>query len=71
VSSYTTLRIALVIIASVFACWLVFWTKSAVKVAQSLQGARSQNASEPWYPLWLRFEGIWLWIMLTFLLYKG
>ncbi len=56
--------------AFAFSCWLVFWTHSAVRFAQSLKkkSPRSALAREPWYPLFLRFEGIWLWVMLAFIL---
>ena len=56
-------------IAFAFSCWLVFWTHSAVRFAQSLKNSpRAHLAGEPWYPLFLRFEGIWLWVMLAFIL---
>ena len=58
-----------VTIAFAFSCWLVFWTKSAVKFSQSRKKSRrSRLAFEPWYPLFLRFEGIWLLVMIAFVL---
>ena len=64
---YSLALLTITVLALAFSCWLVFCTKSAVKFAQAHQTfARSKIASEPWYPLWLKFEGIWLWIMLAF-----
>ena len=58
-----------VTIAFAFSCWLVFWTQSAVKFSQSRKKSRrSRLAFEPWYPLFLRFEGIWLLVMIAFVL---
>jgi len=68
-SPYDALVIVVATIAFAFSCWLVFWTHSAVKFAQSLQRSpRSHLAWEPWYPLYLRFEGIWMWFMIGFIL---
>lgn len=69
----TPYKLTLTVVATIafaFSCWLVFWTDSAVKFAQARQTSdpRSRIASEPWYPLWLRFEGIWLWVMMGFIL---
>ena len=68
-SSYHVVFNVVVTIAFAFSCWLVFWTKSAVKFSQSLKSSRrSRLAFQPWYPLFLRFEGIWLWVMIGFIL---
>jgi hypothetical protein len=56
-------------LALAFACWLVFWTNSAVRFAQSRPVSRHPNpAFEPWYPTWVRFEGLWMFVMIVFLL---
>ncbi len=72
-------RLALVVVATIafaFSCWLVFWTDAAVKFARThtyrdadpaQETRRSHIAFEPWYPLYLRFEGIWMWILIAFL----
>jgi len=66
---YRVLLIAVTTIAVAFSCWLVFWTESAVKFAQSRRaGPQSHIASEPWYPMWLRFQGIWMWAVIAFVL---
>jgi hypothetical protein len=68
-SPYLIAQFLVMTIAIAFSCWLVFWTNSAVKFAQSRrQNPKSRIASEPWYPLWLRFEGMWLWVMIAFFL---
>ena len=66
---YGVILTAVTTIAVAFSCWLVFFTASAVKFAQSLQGDQQSGvAYEPWYPMWLRFEGIWMWVMIAFFL---
>jgi len=66
---YQLLFTLITTIAIAFACWLVFWTNSAVKFAQSRPARRNPNlAFEPWYPTWLRFEGVWMFVMIAFLL---
>ena len=68
-SPYDVILYTVATIAFAFSCWLVFWTDSAVTFAQSLKKSpRSDLAREPWYPLFLRFEGMWLWVMLAFIL---
>jgi hypothetical protein len=67
-NSYQLPLLVIATIALAFACWLVFWTNSAVRFAQSRPASRHPNfAFEPWYPTWLRFEGIWLMVMIAFL----
>jgi len=66
---YDEMLIIIAAIAFAFSCWLVFWTQSAVKFAQSRQTGRNPGiAFEPWYPTWVRFEGIWMWVMIAILL---
>jgi hypothetical protein len=68
-SSYHVVLGVVVGLALAFSCWLVFWTHSAVKFSQSLKSSRrSRFAFQPWYPLFLRFEGIWLLVMIAFVL---
>jgi len=68
-SSHDVILYVVATIAFAFSCWLVFWTHSAVKFSQLLKNSpRSHLAFEPWYPLFLRFEGIWLWVMIGFIL---
>jgi hypothetical protein len=68
-SSHHVVLDVVVTLAFAFSCWLIFWTKSAVKFSQSLKKSlRSRLAFEPWYPLFLRFEGIWLLVMMAFVL---
>jgi len=66
---YEVLLIVVATAAVAFSCWLVFWTDSAVRFAQSLEtSSGSKIASEPWYPLYVRFQGMWLWVMIGFFL---
>jgi hypothetical protein len=68
-SPYHLLFTFVVAIAFAYACWLVFWTQSAVRFAQSRPGKRQRPiAFESWYPAWVRFEGIWLLLMIAFIL---
>ena len=67
---YDVILYILAAIAFAFSCWLVFWTHSAVRVRPVPEAVSTSRivAREPWYPLFLRFEGIWLWVMLAFIL---
>src|SRR5580704_7107594 len=58
-------------IAFAFSCWLVFWTHSAVRFAQSLKNSpREPLARHPWFPLFMLYEVILLWVMLAIILYR-
>jgi len=66
-NSYQLLFALIATLALAFACWLVFWTNSAVRFAQSRPIRRHPNvAFEPWYPRWVRFEGLWMFAMVIF-----
>ena len=72
---YHTLILTVATVALAFSSWLVFCTRSALGLAKSLERASSNPIThEPWYPLWLRFEGIWMFAVVAFILsivFKG
>jgi hypothetical protein len=61
--------VAIAIITFGFSCWLIFWTQSAVELVQTINKSRDSSITHrPWYPLWVRFEGIWTCVMVLFML---
>ncbi len=75
---FEIISLVLSTIAFAFSCWLVFWTNAAVKFARRHNYAESKFlqrhpfssiASKSWYPVYLRCQGIWMWLVIVVLLY--